>query len=295
MLTPYINILALNFKKTLESMTDMRIYSHETTKDLNEKAKLFSVASVIPYEDVEKKFAGEFTLGFTQETMAIVVASAIGQKMGIPAIGELDQTAEEVLNEFMNILTGRAISEWDTKGLSVRFSPPSFVRHKKVELNPTLNTHIYRIVLDLNEGVGDSATQVRRLNFTVTFSEPGEKTQDKKILVVDDSGIFRRLFAKTIKEAGFQVEEAVDGIDAVEKHSAFKPDLTLMDINMPRMSGLDAIAKVKESQPNAGFIVMTSSSRKDEVITAKQLGVLNYIIKPIEPEKIIEKINRALR
>ena len=294
MLTPYISILASNFKKTLESMTDMQIYSYETIRD-DEKAKLFSVASVIPYEDLRKTFSGEFTLGFTQETMAIVVASAIGQKMGLSAIGKLDQTAEEVLNEFMNILTGRAISEWDTKGLSVRFCPPSFVRNKKVEIDPSLSTHIYRIILNLNEGVGDSNTPVRRLNFTVTFSEPNEKAQEKKVLVVDDSGVFRRLFAKTIKEAGFQVEEAVDGIDAVEKHSVFKPDLTLMDINMPRMGGLDAIAKIKEAQHNAGFIVMTSSSRKDEVITAKQLGVLNYIIKPIEPEKIIEKINKALQ
>ncbi|MCE2744873.1 MAG: response regulator [Burkholderiales bacterium] len=293
MFTPYINILAMNFKKTLESMTEMRIYSQEIIKN-EEKSKLFSVASVIPYQDLEKKFTGEFTLGFTDETMAIVVASAIGKKLGLATLELLDQTAEEVLNEFMNILTGRAISEWDTKGLSVRFSPPSLVRNKKVELEPSLTTHIYQIILNLSEGVGDPGAQVRRLNFTVTFSEPGIKKPEKKILVADDSGIFRRLFAKTIREAGFEVEEAIDGVDAVEKHSAFKPDLTLMDINMPRMSGLDAIAKVKESQPNAGFIVMTSSSRKDEVMTAKQLGVLNYIIKPVEPAKIVEKINKAL-
>lgn len=293
MFTPYVNMLALTFKKTLESMTEMRIYSQEITRDEN-KTKLFSVASVIPYQDLDKKFAGEFTLGFTEEDMAIIVASAIGKKMGIPALEAMDQTAEEILNEFMNILTGRAISEWDTKGLSVRFSPPSLVKNKKVELASSFNTHTFQIVLDLHNNAGDQKGRGRRLNFTVTFSEACLNSKDRKILVVDDSAISRRVFAKTIREAGFEVEEAVDGMDAVEKHEIFRPNLTLMDINMPRMSGLDAIAKVRETQPAANFIIMTSSSRKDEVLTARKLGVLNYIIKPIEPAKILEKISKAL-
>lgn len=292
MFTPYINILASNFKKTLESMTEMRIYSQEIIRDEN-KTKLFSVASVIPYQDLEKKFAGEFTLGFTEEAMAVTVASAVGKKMGCPALETLDETAEEILNEFMNILTGRAISEWDTKGFSVRFSPPNLVKNKKVELGSSFNIQTFQIVLDLQNSLGDQKGQIKSLNFTVTFSEACLKSHARKIMVVDDSAISRRLFSKAIREAGFRVEEAIDGIEAVEKHKVFKPDLTLMDINMPRMGGLDAIAVIKETQPDAGFIIMTSSSRKDEVLTAKMLGVLNYIIKPMEPTKILEKIGKA--
>jgi CheY-like chemotaxis protein len=293
MFTPYIDILGFNFKKTLESMSNMRIFKQETICD-SERTRLFSVASVIPYQDLKNKYTGEFTLGFTDESIATIVASEIGKKMGIPVNNQLDDSAEEILNEFMNILTGRTISDWDTKGLSVRFSPPSLIKDKKIELDPSLNTHIYQIVFDLNQIIGDSRPQLKRINFGVSFTEPIVKKQEKKILVVDDSGIFRRLFAKSIRDAGFSVEEAIDGIDAIEKHSVFKPDLTLMDINMPQMNGLDAIAKIKESHPNTRFIVMTSSSRKDEVIAAKQLGVLNYIIKPTEPEKVLEKINLAL-
>ena len=91
------------------------------------------------------------------------------------------------------------------------------------------------------------------------------------------------------------VEQAKDGIDAVEKHRIFRPDLTVMDLIMPQLGGLDAIMQIKESDPEAKFIVLTSTSRKDEVVTAKTLDVLSYVIKPIDGEEFLKRVRAAFQ
>jgi two-component system, chemotaxis family, chemotaxis protein CheY len=78
-------------------------------------------------------------------------------------------------------------------------------------------------------------------------------------LVVEDSNMMRRVVSKALVDSGYEVMEAIDGLDAIEKYSSFCPDLTLMDINMPKMSGLDAIEKIKQTSPTANFIMLTSS------------------------------------
>ncbi len=68
-----------------------------------------------------------------------------------------------------------------------------------------------------------------------------------------------------------------------------------MDLVMPEMGGLDSILSIRETNPDANFIILTSSARKDEVVTAKTIGVSAYIIKPFKPEELISVVNRILR
>lgn len=86
----------------------------------------------------------------------------------------------------------------------------------------------------------------------------------------------RSLIANVLKKEGAIVKEAIvkeanDGEEAVKAHKMFNPDLTLMDINMPKLNGLEAIAQIKNFHPDSKFIILSSSSRKEEIVTAKTL------------------------
>ena len=153
------------------------------------------------------------------------------------------------------------------------------------------NTEAYQIILDLQN---NQSGQVNKVILGVTFTKvAGEKLQGKRVLVAEDSGVMRGILAKALMQSGYEVEEAKDGVDATGKHKVFQPDLTIMDLNMPNLGGLDAIAQIKESTPEAKFIILTSSSRKDEVITAKTLNVEGYVIKPVKIEDFLERVSKA--
>jgi DNA-binding response OmpR family regulator len=103
-----------------------------------------------------------------------------------------------------------------------------------------------------------------------------------------------KVLSNALKESGFVVERAGDGMEAVAKHKEFHPDLTVMDLYMPKMDGLEAIVEIRESEPDAKFIVLTSSSGKDDVMTAKTLNVVDYVLKTGEMEEIVGKVKNAL-
>ncbi|MDX1668161.1 MAG: response regulator [Limnobacter sp.] len=294
MFTTYIKIFASQFKRTFENMSGISVIGKEILRDENQP-KSFSFVSVIPYKDLDNKVFGEFNLGFTEELMATCVADAIGQKMGLPPLEQFDTDAEDILNEFMNILVGHAISDWDAQGLSVKFSPPSVIRNKQIEKNTCPNTDVFQIVFELDRNPRENETSSRRLVMYVSFTEMQRMpVATKKVMVVEDSGMMRRVFVTTLKKSGYEVIEAVDGMDAIEKHLSFQPDLTLMDINMPNLNGLEAISKIREASPTAKFMMLTSSSRKDEVITARSLRVSGYLIKPIQPDVLLDKVGKTL-
>lgn len=294
MFKQYIDILAKCSKNTFESMTDIRIRRAKVEQDKQLQAT-FPVATVVPYQDFDNKIGGDFILGFADETMALLVASAVGEKMGVSPLKEFDETCSDILNEFMNILVGHAISEWDSKGLSVRFSPPVLTRDKSVDASALPNTEAYQIVLELQNGQRSQKSQTNSVILSVTFTRvAGEALQGKRILVTEDSGVMRGMIAKMLRETGYEVEEAGDGLEGVEKHKTFQPDLTIMDLNMPNMGGLDAIAKIRESNSETKFLILTSSSRKDQVITAKTLNVAGYVIKPIQTEEFLARVREVL-
>ena len=83
------------------------------------------------------------------------------------------------------------------------------------------------------------------------------------------------------------MKEAENGLDGFIKTQAFQPDLVIMDLVMPKMGGLEAIAKIREINPTVPIIVLTSSSKKEEVVAAAAHKVKGYIKKPIKKEPLI--------
>jgi two-component system, chemotaxis family, chemotaxis protein CheY len=118
-----------------------------------------------------------------------------------------------------------------------------------------------------------------------------------KILLVDDSNTMRRIQKNTLKTLGYEdVDEAEDGSMAYDKIKACKYDLVLMDWNMPVMTGIECLKKVKadDAVKATKIMMVTSESEKTRIIEAIQAGAANYIVKPFQPDTLKEKIQAIL-
>lgn len=113
------------------------------------------------------------------------------------------------------------------------------------------------------------------------------------ILVVDDNQDLLETFAMILKRRGYRVQTANDGLSAINKFKEQNFDVTLMDIVMPEMNGVDAFKKIKEIQPEAPIILMTAYSDEELIQNAKNEGACQIIHKPIHIDQLIELINET--
>ncbi len=116
----------------------------------------------------------------------------------------------------------------------------------------------------------------------------------KSILVVDDAVFMRRLLRDVLTSAGYHVHEAVSGRDAVEKYTEVHPDLVTMDLGMPGISGLEAIATIRESDEAARIVVVSAIASDDTVERAMALGACAYVRKPFRPATVVDTVRKAL-
>jgi two-component system chemotaxis response regulator CheY len=121
----------------------------------------------------------------------------------------------------------------------------------------------------------------------------------KTTLVVDDSRIMRNIVKNTLAELRIpcQFLESADGADALQKLLSHKVDLVLLDWNMPKLSGLDFLKKVRaiDVYKNLPIVMITSESARYDVVEALKQGASDYIIKPINEKIFIEKVARFIK
>jgi two-component system chemotaxis response regulator CheY len=116
----------------------------------------------------------------------------------------------------------------------------------------------------------------------------------KRLLIVDDALFMRRLIAGVAHEAGWDVVgEAADGAQAVAMHAELKPDLTTMDLVMPVMGGLEALAKIREADPDASVVVISAVDQKQAVMDAIRLGAIDFIVKPFDRDRVLSLLRKA--
>lgn len=119
-----------------------------------------------------------------------------------------------------------------------------------------------------------------------------------RILVVDDSATMRRIERNTLEKSGTaEVEEASDGEEALRMLGEKAFDLVLMDWNMPALSGIDALKRIKSDAAIKAVpvIMVTSESEKGRIIEALQAGAANYVVKPFQAETLLEKVASVLK
>ena len=118
-----------------------------------------------------------------------------------------------------------------------------------------------------------------------------------RILVVDDFQTMRRIVINLLRQLGFtNVTEAEDGAAAWEKMQNDHVQLIISDWNMPNMSGLDYLKKVRSDDKYKAlpFIIVTAEGKRENVIAAVQSGVSNYIVKPFNAATLKEKLTKVL-
>ena len=122
-------------------------------------------------------------------------------------------------------------------------------------------------------------------------------TGEIRILIADDHAVVREgLRALIDTEPGMRlVGEAADGLEASQKSAALEPDVILLDLVMPRMGGLEAIREIKERNPRARILVLTSFAEDDKVFPAIKAGALGYLLKDASPSELLQAIRDVYR
>jgi len=118
----------------------------------------------------------------------------------------------------------------------------------------------------------------------------------KRILTVDDAGSVRTLVSQALRRAGYEVVEAVDGADALDKIGS-GVDMVITDINMPNMSGLELLTRLRTREDTRFLpvLVLTTESQPHKRAQAVKAGASGWIVKPFEPATLVAVVRRFLR
>jgi len=115
-----------------------------------------------------------------------------------------------------------------------------------------------------------------------------------RIMIVDDALFMRNLLRGILEEEGWEiVGEAADGAEAVEKYLELRPDVTTMDIVMPKKSGIEALTEITRLDRGARVVMCTAMGQESLVDEAKRAGARGYIIKPFDPQRVKAIISKV--
>ncbi len=116
----------------------------------------------------------------------------------------------------------------------------------------------------------------------------------KNVLIVDDAAFMRMMIRDILTKNGYSVVgEAENGMVALEKYKELKPDLVTMDITMPEMDGIAAVKQIKSFDAQARIIMCSAMGQQAMVIDAIQAGAVDFIVKPFQPERVLEAVGKA--
>lgn len=118
----------------------------------------------------------------------------------------------------------------------------------------------------------------------------------KKVLVIDDSVVFRKVVVLNLKNAGYEVGEAGDGVEGYQKITTEKYDIVVCDVNMPNMDGLTFVEKVRatESVRYIPIIMLTTESQEEKKLKGLEIGAKAWLVKPFQPTQLLKAIEKLL-
>lgn len=115
----------------------------------------------------------------------------------------------------------------------------------------------------------------------------------KRILITDDALFMRVTLKNILTQNGYEVVgEASNGAEAVEMYKTLKPDIVTMDITMPEKDGIQALKEIRSFDCNANVVMCTAMGQKNMVVEAIQSGAKDFIVKPFQPERVLEAVGK---
>ncbi|MEU6546526.1 response regulator transcription factor [Streptomyces sp. NPDC046859] len=125
---------------------------------------------------------------------------------------------------------------------------------------------------------------------------PADADRDpQRILIVDDEPAVREALQRSLAFEGYDTEVAVDGADALEKAAAHRPDLVVLDIQMPRMDGLTAARRVRAAGDTTPILMLTARDTVGDRVTGLDAGADDYLVKPFELDELFARVRALLR
>ena len=117
----------------------------------------------------------------------------------------------------------------------------------------------------------------------------------KRILLTDDAAFMRMMLKDILTKNGYEVcGEAENGKIAVDKYNELKPDLVLMDITMPEVDGLTALKNICAADSSAKVVMCSAMGQQNMVIEAIQSGAKDFIVKPFQPDRVVEAVKKVI-
>ncbi|MBO8142027.1 MAG: response regulator [Firmicutes bacterium] len=114
------------------------------------------------------------------------------------------------------------------------------------------------------------------------------------VLVVDDAQFMRLRLNKLLTEAGYEVVEAANGAEALEKYAQRPADVVLMDITMPQMDGLTALKELRQRFPDAKVVMCSALGQQSAVLEAIKSGAKDFIVKPFQPDRVLQAVAKLV-
>ena len=116
-----------------------------------------------------------------------------------------------------------------------------------------------------------------------------------RVLVCDDAIFMRTMISDILSGAGYEVVgEAETGLQAIQRYRELKPDLVTMDIVMPDMGGIEAVREITKEDPNAKILMCSAMGQQALVVEAIQAGAKDFVVKPFQPSRVLEAVQRVL-
>ena len=118
----------------------------------------------------------------------------------------------------------------------------------------------------------------------------------KKILIVDDDPDQREMIRSSLKEAGFEISTATNGVEGLEKARSGSPDLIILDVMMPKMDGFAVCVTLREDDATASIpiLMLTGLCSYISQLTGFESGATDYLVKPFESEQLVSKVEALL-
>ena len=115
------------------------------------------------------------------------------------------------------------------------------------------------------------------------------------VLVCDDAIFMRTMISDILSQAGYEVVgEAETGVQAIEKYKQLKPDLVTMDIVMPDLGGIEAVREIMKFDTAARILMCSAMGQQALVVEAIQAGARDFVVKPFQPSRVLEAVQRVL-
>lgn len=115
-----------------------------------------------------------------------------------------------------------------------------------------------------------------------------------KILVVDDAQFMRMRASKLLTQNGYEVIEAANGVEAVQRYKEERPDAVMMDITMPDMDGLEALKELRKIDPGARIAMVTAMGQQSIVMEAIKAGARDFVVKPFDPNRVLAAVQKMI-